>query len=748
MGKKRHKTKKRSISKENAGRLPETAARTEAEGGGEKAQRTGRSKYRLAVLALVIVAAGAAAFFFFKGGSGREVKRDENFNFLLITLDTTRADRLGCYGYQAAVTPNLDRLAAGGVRFENAYCQVPLTLPSHASILTGLNPVRHGVHNNGNYVLGQEKITLAEILKEKGFATAAFVASFSVDSRFGLDQGFDVYDDEFETGSPFKPVNSERRADKVLDAFSAWFAGLAGKQFFAWVHFFDPHLPYSPPQEYMRDFAGRPYDGEVAYMDKYVGEVIRLLEAKGLLDRTLIVAAGDHGEAFGEKGENGHGIFIYEMAIRVPFIIYHEGNVPAGLNLAGPARLIDIVPTVLDFLKIGVPDGLDGRSLVPVVQGRKEKRREVYLESFYPRENWGWSELVGLIEDGWKYIQAPRPELYDLGSDPQEEKNLMETGAGRAAEMKSRLEEILASAAGTDSEKRTVSPAEQERLRSLGYIQFAGGGTGGSMPDPKDRVGDLQLFQQAGNFESEGDHASSERIYKELVDRYPDVADTHVNLALVQGRQKRFDLAVETLKQGLEAVPGSETLLVRLGHTYLVMDKLAEALEAMQRTLIVNPDNLDALTVSALIYERWARLDDSLSHLERGLAIEPENEFLRAAYARNLGLSGRVDEAIEAFSGLARDYPDAAYYYQNLGIAYGIKKDHARAVENLEKAIALQPNPKAYFNIAIAYREMGRIAEAIKALEAFLSNPGQESAESIREAETELARLKAELRAP
>jgi arylsulfatase A-like enzyme/Tfp pilus assembly protein PilF len=708
--------------------------------------RRRRPKLFLFVAAAAALLGILAAVRLFTAKGGGSVARGGGRNVLLITLDTTRADRIGCYGYAGASTPNLDALAAAGVRFENAYCPVPLTLPSHASILTGMNPVRHGVHNNGTYTLTADKVTLAEILKDRGYETAAFTAAFSVDSRFGLDQGFDVYDDDFLTGSPFKPVNAERRADKVHGLFASCLGGRKGGPFFAWVHFYDPHLPYEPPKEFLKDFAGRPYDGEVAYMDKYVGEVIRAARDKGSLENTLVVIAGDHGEAFGEKVETGHGIFLYEMSMRVPLIFYSEGGLPAGLVPASTARLIDIMPTVLDLLEIKTDARMDGRSLVPVMEGRRAGPSDVYIETFYPRENWGWSELVGLISAGWKYIQAPRPELYDLAADPGEERNVFGTNSAKARDMKSRLEAILAASAGIEPGKRELSAAEQETLRSLGYVQFSGGSGGGSNPDPKDMVEDLRLFQRAGELDSAGDHAGAERVYRELLDRAPQVAESYVNLALAQGRQKKFDEAIETLKRGVEAIPGSDILLVRLGHTYLVVEKLPEALEAMQRAVIANPACLDALTVSAIIYERWGRLGDALGQIEQALAIEPENEFRRVTYARLLGMSGRLDEAIEAFSALARDYPGDPFYSQNLGIAYGLKKDYDRAIENLERSLRLQPSPKSYLNLAAAYHGKGRIADAVNALESFLADPGEERPETVEEAKRELARLQTQLR--
>ncbi|MGB8959807.1 MAG: sulfatase, partial [Candidatus Aminicenantales bacterium] len=282
-------------------------------------------------------------------GRGSRSGKAAGHNVLLITLDTTRADHLGCYGFAQAATPNLDRLAGEGIRFARVYAPAPLTLPSHASIMTGLYPATHGVRNNGHELVSKWK-TLAEVLKGRGFTTAAFVSSFSVDSRFGIGRGFDVYDDTFEVQAPLKGANAERRAGDTFARFSRWLDGHAQDRFFAWVHYYDPHLPYDPPSPYREGSPGRPYDGEIAYMDHYVGAILEALEAKGLRDKTLIVVAGDHGEGLGDKAETGHGIFLYEETMRVPLIINGRKAFPRPRVVEGAVRLVDVAPTILETL--------------------------------------------------------------------------------------------------------------------------------------------------------------------------------------------------------------------------------------------------------------------------------------------------------------------------------------------------------------------------------------------------------------
>ncbi len=702
-------------------------------------------KFPVLPLAIVAAVIGILAFVFLKRGGDYSVSRDAEANVLLVTLDTTRADRLGCYGYEPARTPNLDDLARRGVLFSNAYSPVPMTLPAHSSIMTGLTPPSHGVHNNGTYVLGSGYPTIAEILKDRGFETAAFTASFSVDSRFGLARGFDVYDDSFQEETPFKSANSERRADEVFASFASWLDKNAPDRFFAWVHFFDPHLPYHPPPDLAAEFIDRPYDGEIASMDRALGKIIQALQQKNLLGRTLIVLAGDHGEEFGEKGEVGHGIFLYEPSVRVPLILWAGGRLPAGSTIDSRVRLIDILPTVFDFLDIPVPDTVDGISLIPFIERKQKRSLDCYLETFYPRENHGWAELTGLISGEWKYVHAPRPELYHLGTDPGETANLAATETDTAAGMNKILEGMVREAAGGAAESRSLTAEEEERLRSLGYIQFAGKGEE-SGPDPKDKLDDMKLFQDAQRYEFEGNYRGAEEVYDRILDLYPEIPSSYINLALSQARLQKFQEATETLEAGVAKIPDSAILLSRLGHTYLVTSRPVDGLETMQKVLTINPDDVDALTACAVILGSWGQRDQSRAYLERGLAVEPENKFLRVNLAGNLAMSGRTPEAIELFKQLAEEYSGEAIFHQNLGIAQGMSGDYEGAILSLKEAIRLEPTPAAYYNLAIAYRETGDIGDAVKALELYLQDPGDAPAGNIRSARAELESLKARLR--
>jgi len=695
------------------------------------------------VLLLLIAILYKTRFFLFPS----KVRKDSRLNVMLVTLDTTRADRLGCYGYQKAKTPHLDSLASKGVQFMNTYCQVPLTTPSHCSILTGTYPIYHQVRNNGTYTLRSEITTLAEVLKGRGFETAAFVGSFTVDSRFGLDQGFDVYDDSFAEGQAFKPLNSERKADKVFEVFSCWLDKDHSGQFFCWVHFYDPHLPYDPPSPYKEEFADNPYDGEIAYMDDYIGKAVEKLREKNILGNTLLILAGDHGEAFGEKVEAGHGIFLYEGTMRVPFILYAENHLPQGTIVKPRVRLIDLMPTVLDMLNIPADNDIQGISLLPFIEGKKKESLSSYIETYFPRENYGWSELVGLLSGDWKYIRAPKEELYNLKTDPQELRNFIDEEKKIAQEKRAMLEETIArNSSVLQSGKREMTAEEKKRLRSLGYVDYSESVPKGPLPDPKERIEELQMVQQAETLDRDGKFAEAAKIYEKILSLRPETALSYVNLGLMYAKMGQFDDTIRILQQGIKKIPRSEILLSRLGHTYMMMGRLKKALEAMQAVLEVNPRSFDALLASGWSLNFMGQKEEARGYFEKALAIEPENKFLRKNYALNLANSGKINEAVDLFKALSSDYPDDYEIWQDLGIAYGYAGKIGESIDSLKKAVSLHPTPLAYYNLIVGFKKIGNIQEAIYYLKLYLQNTEGEDESRVNSARQELINLEKLLR--
>jgi arylsulfatase A-like enzyme len=425
---------------------------------------------------VIVALAVAGSWRYMTGGQSTPL------NVVIITLDTTRADRLSAYGYMDVSLPHLERLAAEGVVFDQATSVGALTLPAHASLFTGLRPPAHGIRENGDPPLADTHVTLAEVLKERGFRTAAFTGSVVLDAERGLAQGFDTYNDVSGEKSPDR---HQRRADEVIGEATRWLEGVVGTPFLLWTHLYDPHRPYDPPPPYrsMHD----PYMGEIAFADSQIGRLLDSLERRDLLERSIVIVVGDHGESMGDHGETDHGIFVYESVLRVPFILRAPALPPR--RVGEVVRLTDVMPTVLDLLGIGGPS-TDGVSLVDLMRGtRNGLGLEAYAESVYPRR-FGWSPLYALRQGGYKFIEAPRPELYDLERDPFEQRNVHD----QHPEVVGPLRDRLAALAHHDADGisgRGVPAELRRRLASLGYVGHSANGSaakGEDLLDPKDCI--------------------------------------------------------------------------------------------------------------------------------------------------------------------------------------------------------------------------------------------------------------------
>jgi arylsulfatase A-like enzyme len=449
-----------------------------------------------------------------------------------VTLDTTRADHVGAYGYRHVDTPSLDALAAEGVRYERATASSPLTLPSHATLLTGLLPPRHGVRANGVHVLADEARTLAELLGDAGYETAAFVGAFVLDSRFGLAQGFDRYDDDLSEGTrPSRYTYAQRDAGRVTEAALAWLAE-SGEPFFLWVHYFDPHAPYAPPgfdPKAVRVPFRTPYDAEIGFADSQLARLLGALATAGRDRRTLVAVTADHGEALLEHGEATHGLFVYEATLRVPLLVRFPDRRRAGTVVSAPVSLADLMPSLLAWLGREVPADLDGRVL-PLEDGAVATERAIYFESYGPAHLFGWSPLWGVAVDGIKYVHAPRPELYDLGRDPYESTDLYDPADAQSRAHRARFEEVMAgleAAPGLRTAAAPLGEAERAQLETLGY---ASGATAflelfrwQSPPgaDPKDRLELSQEIQVATSLVEAGRAAEGADLLLEILSKDP-----------------------------------------------------------------------------------------------------------------------------------------------------------------------------------------------------------------------------------
>ncbi len=494
---------------------------------------------------------------------------------LLITVDTLRADRVGAYGDAAARTPHIDGLARKGVRFESAFAAAPITLPSHATILTGLLPPAHGVRGNGSFALGRGPRTLAEALRARGLRTAAFVGAAPLARGFGLERGFDHYDDAMERPPGLHFDFPERRADRVVAAARAWLAEET-RPVFLWVHLYDPHAPYDPPPA----FRGQdPYRGEIAFVDSALGPLLAAWDDRP--GPTVVVFTSDHGEAFGEHGEESHSLFVYDTTLRVPLIV-RGGGVPAGRRVTAPVGLVDIAATIADLA--GVAEPLPGSSLRRRWSASPPAPAPLYAETMAPRLDFGWSDLRAWREGPYKYVRAPRPELFDVAADPGETRDLLGREPERARRMAAALDDAVAGM-GDGESRHLADAAAAERLRALGYVQGPGGR--GSGADPKDKVAVARRIARAtGPFREPEDVV---RTYREIRALDPENPLVNFRLADALLRTGRAGEAVPLFARVVEGGPRSADPFVGLATAYAQTGRLPEAQRVLERALAVDP---------------------------------------------------------------------------------------------------------------------------------------------------------------
>jgi arylsulfatase A-like enzyme/Tfp pilus assembly protein PilF len=602
-------------------------------------------------VALALCVAGLAA------GCAPDRPRD----VVVITLDTLRADRLGAYGNPDGLTPNLDRLAAEATLFEHAVSPVPVTLPSHASLFTGRYPTATGVLNNGTFVVPEAERTLAELLGDEGWSTAAVVAAYPLEARYGLAQGFDRYDDRLpsipESNAGVVPLFfSERRADAVTDrALAAW-ERMAGAPRFLWVHYFDPHVPYDPPEPFRSRCPDSLYDGEVAFLDSQVG---RLLDGIAASSPDAIVAVtSDHGEGLGEHGESTHGVFLYETTLHVPWLLRAPGLLPAGLRVAEPVSLVDLLPTVAALVGLPVPDDLDGIDLRAVIDGSRSGPRALYAESYLPLLEYRFSPLAMIREGALKYIAAPGPELYDLGADPDELRNLHGSHP-----LEDRLAAELAELAEPRERPDAASGLDAgtaARLRSLGYV--SGGSTDrdpGSAPrrDPKSMAGYIRRHDEALGRIADGRIDSGLAMLRELIGEAEEnfVARFHLAGALLAAG--RDGEAEQALVEVLEHDPSFYGAAVMLAEVRGRLGKLDEAVAAYRRAADLVPELAEPLFQLGLLYDGYGRFGAAGEAYREALDREPTNLEIGRALVRLRAGRGDLETAVTELESVAESHP-------------------------------------------------------------------------------------------
>ena len=593
----------------------------------------------------LVVAVATALLLFLNACRHHEPERvtlpPRDANILLITLDTTRADHLSCYNPHGARTPHLDLLAARGVLFMHATAQVPLTLPSHACIMTGSYPPVHKLRDMQGFVLDKSHPTIASLTQAAGFRTAAFVGSRVLAKHFGIAQGFDTYDDDMgaEAKEGSLPGDlPERRAGVVTDRALDWLKQHAQGKFFLWAHYYDPHAPYDPPEPYKHQYAKSLYDGEIAYMDEQVGRLLDGLDQLALTSRTLVIAVGDHGESLGEHGEATHGIFLYDATLHVPLIVAGP-ELPRGRVIDDQVRSIDIHPTVMDFLRLPPSSEAQGVSLWPLMeQGTHVRSNYSYGETLYPRTSMGWSELRAMRTDAWKLILAPHPELYDLQRDPGEIQNLIAHHPAEADQLQKKIWEAAGTQART--EKVTAAPVDEQtrqELASLGYVN--GGSTreiqlGTDAPDPKDRIAVLGAMEQAGKLLSVHENGRVAQLMEQALLQDPGNPMGHLYLGMALERTGQLERAVAVYQDAIQRGISTDLIFARLGRLYLRLQQPEKAMEAMTRASQINPTDLDNLRALGLTQLQLGRVNDADKTFQ---AIILQNDHYGAAY-NGLGL--------------------------------------------------------------------------------------------------------------
>ncbi len=659
------------------------------------------------------------SFLFSKGDRGKN-----RLNFLLITIDTLRPDRLSCYSKGFLETPNIDSLAVKGFLFLKAFAHTPTTLPSHTNILLGTTPLYHGVHDNSNFIVIEEFLTMAEHLKANGYATGAFVGAFPLDSRFGLTQGFDVYDDNYGGRSEQEFSYVERKAEVVVERALAWLEK-SKSPWFLWIHCFDPHQRYDPPEPFKTQHKDNLYDGEVAYVDFALGKLFDFLEKNNYFQSTLVVFTGDHGESLGQHGESTHGYFAYNSTLWVPLIVYFPGIKP-GQSEQKVAH-IDIFPTACEILKVKKPPFLQGFSLLPVIKGKKLPQRLIYFESLYPYYSRGWAPLRGVVLGDEKYMDSPVPELYDLDKDFDESTNLASSKdlkdygkkLGKLMEEQS-IEKSL-------EQRQRVDREALERLRSLGYISSPQAAKKENFT-PQDDLKVLLPYQtklmKAMAAYHRGDFADGIKLLKEIIADRKDFDLAFSYLATLYKEQRKLRDAVEVLREGLEHNPSSIKIITTYGIFLAEVGQYDAAIEVLQKGLSLVDYDPEIWNYLGVAYWRKGDLEKAQEAYEKALSLDSNYPIvinnLGSLYLSRAIRNKSADDLQKAFENFKKAIefdPAYASAYNGLGSAYGQTGNLDAAIECWEKSVELEPNLDfALYNLGLAYLTKGNKTKALSYL--------------------------------
>lgn len=638
-------------------------------------------------------------------------------NIVLITLDTVRADHLGCYGYKDIETPTIDGLAHDGVVFERAISQVPLTWPSHAAILTGTYPFQNGVQDFTGQPLSPEFHSIAQALKQHGYATGAVVSAFVLDRSWGLNRGFDFYDDAFsaETFQKKDIGLVDRRAAESVSHAIAWLKKTPHRPFFLWLHLYDPHSPYDPPEPYRTRYKDHLYDGEIAYADHELGRLVAYLKQAQLYDRTMIAFLSDHGESLGDHGEHEHGFFVYNSTVHIPLIV----KPPAGSGIqagrvARPVETVAVAPALLQAS--GAKDAIEKQFQSRGLFGKEAEKDDTgYSETFYPFSSFGWSPLHALETSRYHFIDAPQPELYDLSVDPGETNNLAAQQTATVAVLKEKVAALLrerpfSAGAGTAP---SLSPDAAEKLRALGYVSYRSAvspeALAKGLADPKTKLWEFNSILEAGDAFQVNDFPAGEELLAKVSEKDPQLYIVPFMLGEVALRQQKWEEAATQLKRCLELNPSFDQAMVGLGRALLNQNNAEEAKEWVNKALKYNPLNYRAWYELAFIESK----DDkaaALTAYEKSVTIQPNFALARRDFGMFQYQQKNYGDAVKQLSKAAELGMDKdPQLYNFLGISYSLTKRLPLAIESYQKALKMDPGlAEGHLNLGLAYEQMGR----------------------------------------
>ena len=658
---------------------------------------------------------------------------------IVISVDTLRADRLPAYGYRGVATPAIDALRGDSILFRNAYAHTPLTLPSHASLLTGLLPAQHGVHNNIGYTFdGARHPSIPSLLRARGYATGAAVSSFVLRGSTGIGPLFDFYDDRMASGAADTLGELQRAGRDTAAVAVQWIEQQKEKPLFFLLHLFEPHSPYEPPEPFRSTYVANPYDGEIAAADAIIGEFLQRLRSIGLYDRAAIILLSDHGEGLNDHGEPEHGVFLYREAIHVPLIVKLPASARKGEVIEAPIGITDVAATILALTGTEPPAGLQGTSIL----GSLDRDRAIFSETMYPRIHFGWSELRSLADATHHFIDAPRVELYHLRDDPQEKRNIAGDDRRRTAAMRS----ALAPYRHEFSPASAIDPEEASKLAALGYLGSGTTDPGTPLPDPKDRIGALDDLAEAREREERGDVAGAIRAYERVIAANPRLTDAWSHLGQTYERAGLLEKAAGAYRKAVELAPSLATrAALSVAFVELKLNRLDEAARhaelaletdrsaaslilgrvALARGQLPEAESFSAAAAADANYEDRARVllaqvriaqrrpQEALEILGAGDGSgAPElAEFARGDALARLG---RVGEAEQAFRREIDLYPGDREAYARLAALLILQGRIEQADEVMETLVRKNPDPSSFELAAQTFRDFGQSARAAR----------------------------------